>query len=379
MNESLIASVQLARSEKIGSKTFQNLVMSFGSPEKAIEALPGIHDRTGVKRVIFSRNQAISEIQETRNLGGDILAFNDLKYPRNLLGIPDFPPVLSVKGDVKLFENVKNLAIVGGRNASANACFFVKKLAHEIANEGFVVTSGLARGIDAAAHLGALDSPNHSTIAAIAGGINEIYPPENEKIFRSLEEKGLIVTENPIGHIMSPGCFPRRNRIISGLSIAVLVAEASINSGSLITAELALKQKKHLFAIPAFPLDARAAGGNLLLKQRKASLVENLEDLISQIECEEMLKNSPNFSESFKGDAKFLQGDVVLNFTINEKDLKLAKQEVENSLNSSPVSIENLSELTGIEMRLMLLCIVELEMENRIERHYDNCISKKYN
>lgn len=275
----LVARVRLIRSPSIGPVTFRQLLARFGSAEAALAAIPDLAVRGGGKApVLFADVAARQEIDRVERLGARYLVLGQGLYPSSLAEISDAPPLLIVRGDTRLLDRPM-VAIVGARNASAAACRFARQLAHELGREGVTVVSGLARGIDTAAHDGALAS---GTIGVIAGGIDVFYPPENEERQRRMFEEGLVVAEMPPGTEPRARHFPYRNRIIAGLSFGTVVVEAAPRSGSLITARLAAEMGREVMAVPGSPLDPRAQGCNGLIRDG-ATLVQNAMDVLEQV------------------------------------------------------------------------------------------------
>ncbi|MEM7073316.1 MAG: DNA-processing protein DprA, partial [Pseudomonadota bacterium] len=269
--------LQLFRSEHVGPITFKHLLGLYGSAGRALEALPQMARQGGRKRPlkIASRARIRAELEALKALGGVMITMRDSRFPRQLLAIEDCPPILSLLGHPHLLERPM-IAMVGARNASINGKNLAKRLAEDFARAGFVVVSGMARGIDGASHHGALAG---GTVAVLAGGVDSIYPPEHEALYQQLVAQGLIVSEMPIGAMPKAHHFPRRNRIISGLASGLVVVEANLRSGSLIKARLAADQGREVFAVPGPPYDARARGCNALLREG-AILLESADDAI---------------------------------------------------------------------------------------------------
>jgi len=274
-----IARLRLARSDSIGAITYSRLIQRFGTAEAALAALPDLAARAGGKPLrIASKADAERELAAVTKSGGQLLFRGLAPYPRLLDEADGAPPVLIVQGRLALFERPA-VALVGARNASAAAVRFARKLGLELAEAGILVISGLARGIDAAAHQGALD---HATAAVVAGGIDIFYPPENEALQRAIAERGLLVSEMPLGVEPRARHFPRRNRIIAGLALGTVVIEAAPRSGSLITARLAADYGREVMAVPGSPLDPRAQGCNQLIRGG-ATLIQSAEDVIESL------------------------------------------------------------------------------------------------
>lgn len=271
--------LQLIRSRRIGPATFVRLMQDHGSAAAALAALPGIAAAAGVKNYHpFPHAEAARELAAGQAKGARLLCLGAADYPRLLADISDAPPVLWARGRRDLPER-DSVALVGARNASSLGTRMAKLLAGGLGEAGYVVTSGLARGIDAAAHHAALPS---GTIAVMAGGVDHIYPVENLKLADQIAEQGLLLSEQPMGLSPQAQHFPRRNRIISGLSRAVVVVEGAAKSGSLITARDAADQGRDVMAVPGHPLDARASGCNMLIRDG-ASLVRSAGDVIEAL------------------------------------------------------------------------------------------------
>lgn len=270
-----IARLRLARTDKIGPVTFSQLLQRFGSAAAAIDGLPDLVRRSGRATYKVPDIQSIeAELEAGHAYGAQLLVRGDTTYPVRLSHIDPPPPVLWVKGRCSLLRD-ETIAIVGARIASAGGLRIARSLALELGQAGYVVVSGLARGIDTAAHTGALET---GTVAVLGGGINDIYPPDNADLHARIADNGCLVSESPMGMRAQARDFPRRNRILSGLSRGVIVVEAELKSGSLITARIAAEQNRDVFAVPGSPLDPRTRGTNDLLRQG-AILCEGLEDV----------------------------------------------------------------------------------------------------
>ncbi len=276
----LIAVLRLIRSRRVGPTTFHRLLAEHGSEDAALTALPDIAQAAGVERyATCSPDVARAELDRGRAAGAEPIAIHDPRYPELLRNLPDAPPLLWAKGDLSLL-NRPMIALVGARNASSLGTRMARRLADGLGEAGFAVASGLARGIDTVAHLAALP---HGTAAVIAGGIDICYPAENQTLFKDLQTRGICLSEQPPGMQPQARHFPARNRIISGLSRAVVVVEAAARSGSLITARNALDQGREVLAVPGHPFDGRASGCNLLIRDG-ATLVRGVEDVLSALE-----------------------------------------------------------------------------------------------
>lgn len=272
--------LQLIRTDTIGPITFFRLVQRFGGAAAALDALPAISRAAGRAAPIrlADRHEAEGELAATEEIGARLVASCEPDYPKMFLPIPDRPPLLCVKGHASLFEKPA-VAVIGARNASGVGRKMARQLAADLGAAGVVVVSGLARGIDGAAHAAALET---GTIAVVAGGVDVIYPPENEELTRDIAERGAIISERALASQPTARDFPRRNRLISGLARGVVVVEAAAKSGTLITARFALEQGRDVFAVPGSPLDPRCQGANRLIRDG-ATLVETAEDILDSL------------------------------------------------------------------------------------------------
>jgi DNA processing protein len=360
--------LRLIRSENVGTKTFFSLLSIYGSASKALKAIPELSLKGGRQKpiAVYSMQAAEKEIEQCRKMGAQIIAACEPEYPAYLTHIDDYPPVITVMGNTKLLRT-PSIAMVGARNASANGCRFAYKLAEDLGARGVVVASGLARGIDTAAHKGALAT---GTIAVIAGGIDSVYPPENKDLYKAIAEQGVIIAELPFGATPKGTNFPQRNRIISGLSYGVIVVEATLKSGSLITARMALEQNREVFSVPGFPMDPRCSGTNHLLKQG-AQLVESAQDVIDAIAAikERQL-------ELFERDNILFTPSRLQPPT--EDELDSLRDEILHQLGSSPISIDHIITTTGMRPAAVLTVILELELAGKLERHVGNRVSFVY-
>ena len=277
---SLRAALRLARTGQVGPRTWQRLVAQYGTPEAALDALPGLPAKGRTRPIIPPPDIIEREIEATYALGGQFLTLLDPDYPPLLRHIPDAPPVLSILGDPACLHQ-PGIGIVGARNASAQGLRLAESLATELADSGLTIISGLARGIDSAAHEGALYRQG-LTIAAIAGGLDCPYPPQNAPLQTRIAQMGAVVTEAPLGTTPQGRHFPRRNRLIAGLALGCVVVEAAPHSGTLITARMAADYGREVFAVPGSPLDPRCRGSNDLLR-KGAILTERAADILPHI------------------------------------------------------------------------------------------------
>jgi DNA processing protein len=272
--------LRLLRTDGIGPRTFQSLINQFGSASEAVRGLPDLARRKGARiGTIASLESAEKELAVARRLSARFLARGDGAYPKALAAIDSSPPLLAVIGPMEL-ANAAFVAIVGSRNASSAGLRMAEQLAEGFGRAGFGVVSGLARGIDTRAHHA---SRATGTVAVLAGGLDKPYPEDNRKLFEQICAEGAVVSEMPFGWEPRGRDFPRRNRIISGLSLGTVIVEAARKSGSLITARFALEQGREVFAVPGSPLDPRAEGPNDLIHNASAKLIRNAEDVLDEL------------------------------------------------------------------------------------------------
>ncbi|MDD9923764.1 MAG: DNA-processing protein DprA, partial [Boseongicola sp.] len=272
--------LRLLRSRRVGISTFFRLMTEHGSAAAALDALPGVAHDAGVKNYAAADLVEVAkEWSNAKTCGAHAVAIGQPEYPDALAEISDPPPILWTLGRIEL-ASTRCIALVGARNASSLGTRMARKLARELGEAGFTVVSGLARGVDTAAHLAALES---GTIAVQAGGVDVVYPAENAVLAQEIENSGLRISEMPVHVTPQARHFPRRNRLVSGLSEAVVVIEAAAKSGSLITARTALDQGRDVMAVPGHPFDARSAGSNMLLRDG-ATLVRSARDVVDALE-----------------------------------------------------------------------------------------------
>jgi DNA processing protein len=353
--DDLVARIRLLRSSSIGPVTYRQLIARFGSAQAALDAIPDLARRGGGKvPSLRSEADARREMERVEKLGARYLVLGHGLYPSLLAQLDDAPPLLIARGNLNLLDKAA-VAIVGARNASAAACRFARSLAHDLGREGLVVVSGLARGIDSAAHDGALES---GTIGVIAGGIDIFYPPENEGRQRALFERGLVLAEMPPGTEPRARHFPYRNRIIAGLSRGTIVVEAAPRSGSLITARLAAEAGREVMAIPGSPIDPRAQGCNQLIRDG-ATLVQNAADVVEAVQPTRTRFESP--VASFDFDAEEVDAEAV--------------GDVESLLGPSPVPVDEIIRLTGASSGAVQMALLELDLAGRVDRHAGNRVS----
>ena len=356
MSDDLVERIRLARSPGIGPITFRQLLQRFGSASAALAALPDLARRGGGPPPrIFSRDEAERELAAVNRIGARHLVLGQGLYARLLAELESAPPLLIAKGDLKLLDRPA-VAMVGARNASAAACRFARGLAHDLGREGLVVVSGLARGIDAAAHDGAMDS---GTIGCAAGGIDIFYPPENETRQRRMFEVGLVVSERPPGIEPRAKDFPRRNRIIAGIAAGTVVVEAAPRSGSLITARLAAEAGREVMAIPGSPLDPRAQGCNQLIRDG-ATLVQSAADVLEAIQPSAV--------------ARLAEPPAPFDAPAAEPS-EDQRQSLIDLLGPSAVGVDELVRQSGASPAEVQLVLLELDLAGRIERHAGGKVS----
>lgn len=355
MIEDLVDRLRLVRSPGIGPVTYRQLIARFGTPAAALAAVPDLARRGGGKApALRTYEDAEREIARVGKLGARWLVLGQGLYPRLLAELEDAPPLLIVKGDLKLLDR-ECVAIVGARNASAAACRFARGLAHDLGQNDLVVVSGLARGIDSAAHDGALET---GTVGVVAGGIDVFYPPENEQRQKALYERGLVVAEMPPGTEPRARHFPYRNRIIAGMSAATVVVEAAPRSGSLITARLAAEAGREVLAVPGSPLDPRAQGCNQLIRDG-ATLIQSAADVGEALRpMESRVRSTAAPYEP----SEQMNGDDALDV-------------VEELLGPSPVPVDEIIRLSGASSGAVQMALLELDLGGRLERHAGNKVS----
>jgi len=337
--------------------TYRQLIARFGTPAEALAAVPELARRGGGRApALRSASDAEREIARVEKLGAKFLVLGQGLYPRLLAELEDAPPLLIAKGDLKLLD-LQAVSIVGARNASAAACRFARGLAHDLGQLGMVVGSGLARGIDSAAHDGALET---GTIGVIAGGIDVFYPPENQARQEALFERGLVVAEMPPGTEPRARHFPYRNRIIAGMASGTVVVEAAPRSGSLITARLAAEAGREVMAVPGSPLDPRAQGCNQLIRDG-ATLVQNAADVVEAIRpYQARVRSAP--SAYVHAPEEMADGEDVL-------------AAIESLLGPSPAPVDEIIRLSGAPSGVVQMALLELDLAGRLDRHAGNKVS----
>ena len=343
------------RSPGIGPVTYRQLIARFGNPAAALAAVPDLARRGGGNAPrLFTRDDVEREIAKVEKLGAKWLALGQGLYPRLLAELEDAPPLLMAKGNLNLLDR-QAVAIVGARNASAAACRFARGLAHDLGQHALVVVSGLARGIDSAAHDGALGS---GTIGVVAGGIDVFYPPENEDRQKALYERGLVLAEMAPETEPRARHFPYRNRIIAGLAAGTVVIEAAPRSGSLITARLAAEAGREVMAVPGSPLDPRAQGCNQLIRDG-ATLIQTADDVV----------------EAIRIPASSVQASPAPYEPAEEMNGAGALGAVEELLGPSPVPVDEIIRLSGASSGAVQMALLELDLAGRLDRHAGGKVS----
>ncbi|MGC2856296.1 DNA-processing protein DprA [Novispirillum sp. DQ9] len=349
--------LRLIRSENVGPVTFFRLLERFGSAGEALRALPDLARHGGRTKPIkvCSKARAEAELEDAARQGMRAVCSGEPDFPTLLAATDGAPPLLYVKGHAGLFAR-PCMGMVGSRGASAGARQFARKMALDLGRAGVVVVSGMARGLDTAAHEGALET---GTVAVLAGGADIIYPPENAGLYHRIAEMGAVVSEMPPGTEPQARHFPRRNRIISGMSAGVVVVEATARSGSLITARYAAEQGREVFAVPGSPVDARAAGPNGLIKdgavltQGAGDILEVLDDLLRR-----PFREPPG--QGFDGPPPPLPDDSALS---------RARRAVLEALGPIPVTVDEIIRQCQLSPSVVSMILLELELAGRLERH----------
>lgn len=354
--------LRLTRTHTVGPVAFRDLIKRFGTAAKALDALPGLIRKKDIQPP--SLQQVEAEMEANERLGIRLLAACEPDYPAPLRAIDPPPPIISVWGQMGLLSK-PCVAIIGSRNASANGQRFAGRIAAGLAEEGFVIVSGLARGIDGCAHRAALD---HGTIGVLGGGVDHIYPRQNEDLHLEMRERGLLVSESPLGYRATARDFPRRNRIISGLCRGVVVIEAAERSGTLITARYAAEQGREVMAAPGSPLDPRTKGCNRLIRQG-AALIENAEDIL---ECLAALP-----------DTQFLEpeepySDPPVSWQVATQEIESAKTRILNILSPTPSPRDDIIRASELPTPIVNAALLELELNAEIAIEADGRISVLY-
>jgi DNA processing protein len=351
--------LRLIRSENVGPRTFRMLLRRCGSAGAAIEALPDLARRGGARAVrIFPRDEAQDELEAAAKMNVALVALGEDGYPALLAEIDDAPPLLAVRGNAAVLGEPM-IAIVGSRNASAAGARLAEQLAQDLGAAGLVVVSGLARGIDAAAHRASVAT---GTVAVLAGGHDRIYPPEHAPLVQALIEHGVAVSEMPFSYGPRAGDFPRRNRLISGLPLGVIVVEAAHKSGSLITGRMALEQNREVFAVPGSPLDPRAAGSNALIKHG-ATMVTEAEDVLAVLRPIIGPATAP-----IRQGPEGIADDTLAEAAPGGASSPDARARIVALLGPTPVPVDDLIRLSRASSTMVQTTLLELELAGRLKR-----------
>jgi DNA processing protein len=341
--------LRLIRSPNIGPVSYRQLIARFGNARAALDALPDMVMRGGGKGAVVAEPALVEqEMAAVAKSGAKYLFLDDEEYPDLLTHIDSAPPVFTVKGNLDLLTR-SSVAMVGARNASAGACRFARQLAFELGQGGYAVVSGLARGIDTAAHTGSIDS---GTVAVIAGGIDVVYPPENRELQDGIAERGLLIAEQPPGTEPRARHFPYRNRIIAGLAMGTVVVEAAPKSGSLITARLAADAGREVMAVPGSPLDPRSHGCNQLIRegatlvQNAAEIAELIRPLDSRVVRRQMATATPTLDDGGEAD----------------------RRAVIDLMGMTYVSVDELVRQSGSSQSVVQMVLLEIELAGKLER-----------
>ena len=351
--------IRLIRTRTIGPVAFRDLIVRYGNAAAALDALPSLIRKKSVS--IPTLEQVEREMEYAEQMGVRLICAVEPDYPKYLKALDPPPPIISVLGDISHLHR-PCIAIVGSRNASALGQKFAGQIAGELSEAGHVIVSGLARGIDRAAHYGALE---RGTAAVLGGGIDHIYPRENTELYEEIRAKGVIVSESPLGYRASAKDFPRRNRIISGLSRAVVVIEAAERSGTLITARYALEQNREVMAAPGSPLDPRTKGCNRLIRQG-AHLIENSDDILD-------ILNGLSTLDVFEPENPFIHGEF--DTALDEKNIKEAEAIILSLLSPTPTHRDDIIRASNLPTALVHAVLTLLEINGEIEVEVDGRVS----
>lgn len=365
-DDEILDYLQLINTENIGPKTFFQLVSQFGSVKQAIQNLPSRYN-------LFSRSKAEQELKLAKHLNVKIIIDTSPEYPQSLRQIPDYPPVLYAKGKIDLLNQEACLAVVGSRSASINGRKLSSKIAYDLTEQGITIVSGMARGIDSAAHKGAMYANNQQgpTIAVLGTGVDIPYPSENKELYEQICRQGCVISEFPLGTTPQANNFPRRNRIISGLCRGVLVTEANLHSGSLITAYTALEQGREVMAVPGSPLEGRSQGTNKLIKEG-ATLIENADDIINTLKQTTSAYTKPRQHITIEPELLTIPLD-------NETKIDNIPQKKTSSvidfITVDGVLVDEIIETSGLDSATVNAELLYLELEGKISRQPGNKVA----
>lgn len=339
--------IRLSRSTTIGPVAFAGLLARFGDASEALARLPEITKSS--KLSIPSLDLVEQEMEMTADYGANILAACEPDYPALLRALDPPPPIISVAGNLSRIPDDR-LAVIGSRNASAVGLRFAGQISRELGAANVGIISGLARGVDTQAHLAALST---GTVAVLGGGVDNVYPAQNAELYAQIKDQGAIISESPFGHRATARDFPRRNRIISGMSFGVVVIEAAERSGTLITARYALEQGREVMAAPGSPLDPRTKGCNRLIRQG-AALIETAEDIL------DILHSRPAISAREGSDAFTAP---PFDWEAAQSDITKAKTTIKRLLSPTPIARDDIIRMSGLPVPLAAAALLELEIE----------------
>lgn len=352
--------LRLIRSENVGPATFKDLINHCGSAERALSMLPDMAQRGNSRIKIATQDDAEKELAALEAFGARLIGIGEPEYPAALRQIPGAPPLLTIKGNFELVHRPM-LAIVGARNASVNGSKFAAKIADDLGQSGYVTASGLARGIDANVHQASIE---YGTLAALAGGLKQPYPPENKTLFDKICSEGLAITEMPFDWKPVARDFPRRNRLIAGVALGLLVVEAAKRSGSLISARRAAEFGRLVFAVPGSPLDPRAQGTNSLI-QDGAILTTNAKDIIDALSPMQSMQVQLSISIEE-------QNDVETKIHMPDQTERAL---IVDALSVTPVEIDDIIRHTGCPTQMVHLVLLELDLSGQLNRHAGGLVS----
>jgi DNA processing protein len=354
--------LRLARTQNVGPVTFAQLIARFGSATAALSELPRLAQRGGGKETRMpSDTDARRELDALDKLGGKMIASCEPEFPAGLAALDAPPPLITILGHVTLLSR-DMVGIVGARNASALGRKFAERMAADLGASGLAIVSGMARGIDTAAHEGSLAT---GTCAVVAGGLDIIYPPENAALYERIKSEGVIVSEMPPGQAPQARHFPRRNRVISGLARGIVIVEAAEGSGSLITANYALEQGREIFAVPGSPLDPRAKGTNRLIRDG-ATLTESAADVIAGLQ--------PILGHSFREPGRDPEPPPFDHAALDAEADRIRGVILE-LLSPAPVEVDELIRRSSASVPAILAVLLELELAGKLTRHPGNRVS----
>jgi DNA processing protein len=359
-----ISWLRLIRSDNVGPATFRDLINHFGSAETALAMLPELSRRGGSTRAIriATQAEAEAELETATRFGARFIGIGEPDYPPALRQIDGAPPLIAARGNLAI-ANVPSVGVVGARNASISGAKFAALMARDIGRAGYAIVSGLARGIDTAAHRASLDT---GTIAALAGGLDRPYPPENLDLLREIwDGRGLAISEMPFGWDARARDFPRRNRLIAGVALGVVVVEAAARSGSLITARLAADFGRQVFAVPGSPLDPRCEGTNGLLKDG-ATVTTRPDDVLQALAPLSEIDLSSGHEADEPG-----EDDRPMILPPSDGD----RARITDSLGPTPVEVDDIIRHTGLPAQAVYLVLLELDIAGRLHRHPGGLVS----